>query len=177
MINHLTKRIREDEPRAKKAKEQNATLFRELEAQHAKAKKIESVLIKLGYEEGKEERIRNQQNELEDSIRQLTKQVDNFRQQVPQLSFDFSDPTPNFDRSKVKGLVAELFTLDDTNAFAGQALEVCAGGRLYHLVVDSNITGTQLLENGNLRKRITIIPLNKIQSSSASDHVSPSPLI
>jgi structural maintenance of chromosome 2 len=34
---------------------------------------------------------------------------------------------------------------------------------LYNVVVDTESTGKQLLQNGNLRRRVTIIPLNKIQ--------------
>ena len=39
-----------------------------------------------------------------------------------------------------------------------------AGGRLYNVVVDTETTGKQLLQNGDLRRRVTIIPLNKIQA-------------
>lgn len=35
---------------------------------------------------------------------------------------------------------------------------------MYNVVVDSEETGKQLLQNGALRRRVTIIPLNKIQS-------------
>lgn len=38
-----------------------------------------------------------------------------------------------------------------------------AGGRLFNVVVDTETTGKQLLQNGDLRRRVTIIPLNKIQ--------------
>jgi len=42
------------------------------------------------------------------------------------------------------------------------ALEVCAGGRLYNVVVDTQQTGKLLLQRGKLKRRVTIIPLNKI---------------
>ena len=42
--------------------------------------------------------------------------------------------------------------------------QVTAGGKLYNVVVDSEETGKQLLQKGALRRRVTIIPLNKIQS-------------
>jgi structural maintenance of chromosome 2 len=44
-------------------------------------------------------------------------------------------------------------------------LQVAAGGKLYNVVVDTEQTGKLLLEKGGLRRRITIIPLNKIESS------------
>lgn len=45
----------------------------------------------------------------------------------------------------------------------GQALEVTAGGRLYNVVVDTEAVAGDLLENGKLTKRVTIIPLDRIQ--------------
>ena len=80
------------------------------------------------------------------------------------LSFAYSDPTPNFDRKKVKGLVAELIDISESSRNAAVALEVCAGGRLFNVVVESEVVGTQLLQKGQLKKRVTIIPLNKISA-------------
>ena len=84
------------------------------------------------------------------------------------MDFSYSDPTPNFDRSKVKGLVAELINLEQKNYDASTALEICAGGRLYNVVVENEVVGAQLLDKGRLRRRITLIPLNKIQGFVAS---------
>ena len=39
---------------------------------------------------------------------------------------------------------------------------------MYNVVVDTAEIGTQLLQKGKLRKRVTIIPLNKISSFRAS---------
>ncbi len=44
------------------------------------------------------------------------------------------------------------------------ALEVVAGGKLYQIVVDEAITGKALLSRGKLQRRVTIIPLDKINS-------------
>lgn len=35
---------------------------------------------------------------------------------------------------------------------------------MFNIVVDDENTGKQLLQNGDLQRRVTIIPLNKIQS-------------
>lgn len=48
------------------------------------------------------------------------------------------------------------------------ALEVAAGGKLYQVVVEDEGTAKELLEKGKLSKRVTIIPLNKVQYSSLS---------
>ena len=165
---HLEKRIKEEEPRAKKAKEQNAGLLKDLEGLRSQAQKLEKELGKLGFEAGKEDEMYKQESSLKQGIRKLREQSDVMKRKVANIDFNYSDPTPNFDRSKVKGLVAQLFTLDKDHMDAGTALEICAGGRLYNVVVDTEVTGTQLLQNGKLRKRVTIIPLNKIAAFKAS---------
>lgn len=167
-ISHLEKRVKEDGPRAKKAMEQNSGLLKDLEVLRAQAKKLETELGKLGFEPGREENVIEQQGSLQKQIRNLREQSDSMKRKVANIDFSYSDPSPNFDRSKVKGLVAQLFTLDKQKTQAGTALEICAGGRLYNVVVDSAETGTQLLQNGKLRKRVTIIPLNKISAFRAS---------
>jgi structural maintenance of chromosome 2 len=167
-ISHFEKRIKEEEPRAKKAKEQNSGLLKDLEGLKSRAKKLEAEMAKQGFEPGKEEQMHQEQTNLQRDIRDLREKADSMNRRVANLDFSYSDPHPGFDRSKVKGLVAQLFTLDKSKTQAGTALEICAGGRLYNVVVDSAETGTQLLQNGKLRKRVTIIPLNKISAFKAS---------
>ncbi|KAI2782002.1 putative SMC2 protein, partial [Daldinia loculata] len=167
-IAHLEKRIKEEEPRAKKAKEQNAGLLKELDGLKTQSQKLQAQLAKLGFEPGQEEEMYKQESSLQQTIRGLRQEADVLKRKVANIDFNYADPTPNFDRSKVKGLVAQLFTLDKEHTRAGTALEICAGGRLYNVVVDSEVTGTQLLQGGKLRKRVTIIPLNKIQRFKAS---------
>lgn len=167
-ILHLEKQIKEDEPKAKKAKQQNSGLLQDLEALKSQATKLESELVKLGFDETKEAELYQQESHFQARIRELRQQADALRRQVANIDFSYNDPSPNFDRSRVKGLVASLFTLEKEHTRAGTALEICAGGRLYNVVVDSAATGKQLLENGRLKKRVTIIPLNKIAAFKAS---------
>lgn len=70
----------------------------------------------------------------------------------------------------MKGLVAELIQLDKENFDTSTALEICAGGKLFNVVVENEKIGGQLLDRGKLRKRWTLIPLNKIQGQKISDH-------
>lgn len=167
-VSHLEKRVKEDEPKAKKAKEQNSALLSDLEGLRTQAQRLEADLKKLGFDLGREEQMHQQELTLQRSTRTLQEQAEGLKRKVANVDFSFNDPTPNFDRSKVKGLIAQLFTLDQDKASAGTALEVCAGGRLYNVVVDTAETGTHLLQNGRLRKRVTIIPLNKISAFRAS---------
>ncbi|KAI9678354.1 MAG: Structural maintenance of chromosomes protein 2 [Caeruleum heppii] len=167
-ISHLEKRIKEEEPRAKKAKEQNSGLLKDLETLRSHTKRLETELARSGYQPEKEEAAYKQEGQHQQRIRALREEIDGLKRKASNIDFSYSDPAPDFDRSKVKGLVAQLFTLDQSKSRAGTALEICAGGRLYNVVVDSEVTGTQLLQNGKLRKRVTIIPLNKIAAFRAS---------
>ncbi|KAI0086823.1 condensin complex subunit SMC2 [Irpex rosettiformis] len=107
-----------------------------------------------------EESLREARN----GVRSASEQRDSLKQRLPVLDFNYSLPHPNFDRSKVKGLVASLITLDSENYDKSTALEITAGGRLYNVVVQDEKVGKDLLQNGQLRKRVTIIPLNKISA-------------
>ncbi len=61
------------------------------------------------------------------------KQLDAVSRDLAGVHFSYSDPAPNFDRSKVKGLVAELVDVDKNHLNSCTALEVCAGGKLYNV--------------------------------------------
>merc|ERR1719399_894321 len=60
--------------------------------------------------------------------------------------------------------IVHAMNVDDTGA-----LEVAAGSKLFNVVVDSDETGKALLTGGKLRKRVTLLPLNKIESSRISE--------
>ena len=77
------------------------------------------------------------------------------------LQFRYADPEPGFDRSRVKGVVAQLIEVREERY--SRAVEVAAGGKLYQVVVDSEKTGELLLKKGRLQRRVTIIPLNRIK--------------
>jgi structural maintenance of chromosome 2 len=87
-------------------------------------------------------------------------EADALAARLSRLQFQYADPEKGFDRSKVKGLVANLFQVEDGSTVT--ALEVTAGGKLWNVVVDSAETGNKLLKHGKLKNRVTLIPLNKI---------------
>ena len=64
------------------------------------------------------------------------------KRQNHQLDFQYTNPTPNFDRAKhVHGLVATLFNINDKKY--AQALELTAGGKLFNVVVDTDETSKE----------------------------------
>eukprot|EP00112_Aurelia_sp_Birch-Aquarium-sp1_P013858 Seg2963.2 transcript_id=Seg2963.2/GoldUCD/mRNA.D3Y31 product="Structural maintenance of chromosomes protein 2" protein_id=Seg2963.2/GoldUCD/D3Y31 len=131
--------------------------------------KIEADLKKLDFQEGKERDLISKVGSLEKEVQQLRGVIENLELKFPHLAFDFRSPNASFDRSKVKGLVCRLMKVKDMKT--ATSLEVTAGGKLYNVVVDSEQTGKQLLEKGELKRRVTIIPLNKIASKSLNDDV------
>lgn len=173
-IAHFTSRIKEDEPRARKAEKDNAALISELDSLKTQAEKLQTTLAQLGIDPGREEAMKQEQNRLQRGIAEINEKADVIRRSVRNLDFSYADPVPNFDRTKVKGLVAQLFTINEQHVEAGTALEICAGGRLYNVVVDHFETASQLLTT--VRRSYTFIPLNGIKGGKASAKVPlPSP--
>mmetsp|Transcript_26122 Transcript_26122/g.75411 ORF Transcript_26122/g.75411 Transcript_26122/m.75411 type:complete len:1203 (-) Transcript_26122:61-3669(-) len=101
-----------------------------------------------------------QQGEL--TLQQTQDRLAQLRGHLGGLDFQYQDPYKGFNRHAVKGVVSKLFTVSPDFSSYHRALEVCAGGRLFFVVVDNEDTGKALLERGQLRRRVTIIPLNKI---------------
>ncbi|KAH9618993.1 hypothetical protein KSS87_004857 [Heliosperma pusillum] len=148
-VKQLKTQIIHDE---KELKEKNAQFLSKRD--EATAVEKELTTRKREVEDEREAELKEVQR-LKDKIRGLNAQLAN-------IEFTYRDPSRNFDRSKVKGVIAKLIKIKDGSTMT--ALEVVAGGKLFNVVVDTETTGKQLLQNGDLRRRVTIIPLNKIQA-------------
>ena len=92
------------------------------------------------------------------------------RSRLSQLDFSYTPP-PGFDTRKVKGLVASLLALKPEDHGKSTALEIAAGGKLYNIIVEDERVGKDLLERGGIKKRVTLIPLNKIRAFKISAEV------
>ncbi|KAI6022038.1 hypothetical protein EDC04DRAFT_2607075 [Pisolithus marmoratus] len=87
-------------------------------------------------------------------------------QRLSSLFSDYIPPHPNFDRSKVKGLVATLTSISPQHWNKATALEVAAGRKLYNVVEDDHVS-KELLQHGKLKKkRVITIPLDQINAST-----------
>ncbi|CAM9426844.1 unnamed protein product, partial [Ectocarpus sp. 12 AP-2014] len=160
-IKHLKTTAKTTEKEMKAAEKQVSSLRKERDAAQSRVEKAEQGLEALGYDKGQEDGLDGEREKEEKAVDRLKEVVDRLSAQVAgRLSFEYRDPERNFDRSRVKGLVAKLVQVKDPAH--STALEVAAGGRLYQVVVDNQDTGKLLLEQGNLKRRVTIIPLNKI---------------
>ncbi|MED6273357.1 Structural maintenance of chromosomes protein 2 [Characodon lateralis] len=140
-----------------------------LQAVRSSREKLQAELAKLNYEDGKEESLLEERRQLSRQVSQFKETYERLMSRFPNLRFDYKDPERGWERSKVKGLLANLITVSDVTY--ATALEVVAGGRLYNIVVDTEVTGKKLLEKGELQRRYTIIPLNKISAKTLNDKV------
>uniref|UniRef100_A0A1J3JL63 Structural maintenance of chromosomes protein n=2 Tax=Noccaea caerulescens TaxID=107243 RepID=A0A1J3JL63_NOCCA len=166
-ISHCEKELKEKKTQLMSKQEEAVAVENELGARKNDVEIVKRALDSLPIKEGQMEALeKDQGSELEVGQR-LKDKVRDLSAQLANVQFTYRDPVKNFDRSKVKGVVAKLVKVNDRSSMT--ALEVTAGGKLFNVVVDTEDTGKQLLQKGDLRRRITIIPLNKIQS-----HVVPS---
>ena len=67
---------------------------------------------------------------------------------------------PNFDRRKIIGFAGKLVRVHKKEFLP--ALEKTAGGKLYNLVVDSSETAQYIFKNKLLKRRVTLLPLDKL---------------
>lgn len=131
-----------------------------LENLENEVKNLDKQISSLGYDAQATEGLQSEYHQLKHEVRGLRDKVDSVESRDARLSFRYHDPEPNFNRKSVHGLVCKLFGLCEPQ-FA-VAIEKTAGGRLFNVVVDTDITSKKLLDKGKLERRTTIIPLNKI---------------
>ncbi|KAI0739697.1 condensin complex subunit SMC2 [Daedaleopsis nitida] len=162
------KELVELEGRYKKVEREAKDSARNLDSMRATVESFKKKISETGWSDEQEQKHENDLREAKNQVRHFAEARDAVRSRVANLDFEYESPYPTFDRNKVKGLVASLVQLDQVNYNASTALEITAGGRLYNVVVESDEVGKQLLQNGRLRKRVTLIPLNRIESFRVS---------
>lgn len=128
---------------------------------------VESIKNQLrvnGFDQTEYEKLKQEEKTLIEQLNSKNRYLQEFTRRDSRFDFTYSDPVPNFNHSSVKGLCGELFDLPDKNKTSSTALEVCAGFKLFNVVVDTEKTGSLLLQRGRLSKRVTFVPLNRISS-------------
>ncbi|KAJ2912285.1 hypothetical protein MD484_g8133, partial [Candolleomyces efflorescens] len=154
-LKDLEKKMKDFEREAADSRKKLENMQRAVEQQ-------KQALNQLGWNKEREDEFVAKLNEARRIVRHLSDRRDRVKQSLGRLSFEYNDPTPGFDRRNVKGFAAQLITLPEENYNKATALEIVAGGRLFNVVVQNEKVGSDLLKKGGLRKRVTLIPLNKI---------------
>ncbi|XP_070501278.1 structural maintenance of chromosomes protein 2 [Chironomus tepperi] len=129
-------------------------------------KNLENQLKKITYQDGEIEALMEKKDELTRECRAMRQNID--RQNGSKFDFQYNDPIPNWDKRRVKGLVANCIRVKDQKY--SRALSSMIGGSWRNVITDNDETGKLLLERGNLVNRVTIIPLNKITARTIDNH-------
>ncbi|GKY98410.1 hypothetical protein MPSEU_000798500 [Mayamaea pseudoterrestris] len=166
-IKHLSKEMKSVASDLDKQKKSSTDLTSKKEKAAAKVAQLQEETAGLNFSFDEYNALDKEKSDLEGAAVEMIERIETLQALLgARLSFQYTDPVRGFDRSKVKGVVAKLVKMKDT-AHA-TALEVAAGGKLFQVVVDDHITSKALIERGQLRQRVTFIPLDKIQLSSVS---------
>ncbi|KAF5292378.1 hypothetical protein FQA39_LY03412 [Lamprigera yunnana] len=134
---------------------------KKLDVTRKEINRLEESLNKISYSEEKLAELQERQHILRSEIRSLQERVDRFYAHNQYSNFNYTDPENNFNRRSVHGVVCRLIQLKERETAI--ALETAAGGKLYNVVVDTDSTSKKLLQRGQLQRRTTFIPLNKIR--------------
>jgi structural maintenance of chromosome 2 len=94
------------------------------------------------------------------------------RSWVRQLDFNYT-PSRGFDTRKVEGFVVSHSALnpEDSDHRKSTVPEIAAGGRLYNPIVEDERVDKEHLERGGIKKRVTLVPFNKIRAFRVSTEV------
>lgn len=132
-IKHLETELVDTKKQAAVAQQHSHSLSAGIETAKRQVKQLEDSLKKQTFDPEKERSLLLEKASESEAIAKISEQIEFKSRKVSGLDFQYQNPTPNFDRSTVKGLVAELFTVPAENSNAATALEICAGGRLYNV--------------------------------------------
>ncbi|XP_045527619.1 structural maintenance of chromosomes protein 2 isoform X5 [Pieris brassicae] len=131
--------------------------------QQAVVDRLQSQLSEMSFNEAQCTETKERLRTLQRSTRGARDRADDLAARLQRCNFRYTPPQPNFDSNRVAGTVCRL--IDVVHDKYCTALETAAGGRLYNVVVDTEVTSKLLLQRGQLQTRTTIIPLNKISSA------------
>lgn len=163
---HLEKEVASKTKAIEKMNASADKASKEREAVDAAIEEAKAKLESIGYDAEAADKLAAETDANKAAVRELSMRCSKLKAETSRLDFKFSAPEKNFDMDRVKGMVGKLLTVKD--AANATALEVIAGGKLFNVVVDTDATGKALLNKGQLKHRVTLIPLNKIDGRTAT---------
>ncbi|KZO91923.1 condensin complex subunit SMC2 [Calocera viscosa TUFC12733] len=158
----LQAELKTKEGKMKEGEKEGAEGRKALEKMTKEVERLSNEVEKEIWGEQREKELDERRRACRARVAELAEQRDALRSKLSALEFNYTPPSANFDTRKVHGLVAKLVNLPASSHASSTALEIAAGGRLYNVVVEDEKVGSDLLQKGQLKKRVTIIPLNKI---------------
>ncbi|KAJ8724192.1 hypothetical protein PYW07_008172 [Mythimna separata] len=121
---------------------------------------LQAELSSMSFSTERQTELKEGVRALHASLRDKRDRCDALAARLQRCNFRYQPPEPGFDANRVAGTICRLFDVPDPVYCT--ALETAAGGRLYNVVVDNEVTSKLLLQRGQLQTRTTIVPLNKI---------------
>ena len=118
----------------------------------------QTALIQVQQKFDQYQQYSERRNQLQNEHQTLNSRIGQIQSQHPGLAF------PKFDG--VIGPVATCFTVPQEHGNKLQALEVCAGGAMWSLVVENEKVGSTVIKSA--RKRVNVLPLNRMHSNIVS---------
>ncbi|KAF9005165.1 condensin complex subunit SMC2 [Cyathus striatus] len=158
------KELKTLEARAKNLQREADESNKKVESMKNAVESLQSKVTACGWNAEKEKTHEEKLKEAKTTVRSMSEQRDRVNHGLGRLNFDYATPSRDFDRAKVHGVAATLIHLKEENYDKATALEIAAGGKLYNVVVENERVSSEILKNGQLRKRVTFIPLNKINA-------------
>ena len=132
-------------------------------------KKIKAKMAKLGFDEDAFASLNTEARNLQIESNKLRSKIESWKAKDWRLQFSYRHPGGNFKDESVKGVLATLFNVKDKENQL--AVEVAAGGKLFNVVVDNDRIAEMLLKIGQLKSRVTFIPLNKISGRVCNGNI------
>lgn len=171
-IESLRRQIAQNLAQIDQARNEHAELVAQQTKYESAIGNLESQLHQqLGFNPDDFFALKQKHQELTKNQGRLEAQMNQMRPEVGNIDFQYSRPHENFKDHQVRGIVAQLFDLPETHFDKALALQVCAGARLYNVVVDTANVASDLLNRGKLRRRVTMLPLDKITSRTINPSV------
>mmetsp|Transcript_15898 Transcript_15898/g.31167 ORF Transcript_15898/g.31167 Transcript_15898/m.31167 type:complete len:1174 (+) Transcript_15898:40-3561(+) len=160
---HMKKAVAEKKTASKSAEKAYNTMAKSLDEKVRSLAKVEAKLETINFDPKARVQVEEEISEISNEVSEMSEKVEQLRARLShQVNLDFR--AKGFNKESVKGKVIKLIKVKDSQN--AMALEVTAGSKLFNVVVDNEQTGKALLQNGQLKKRVTIIPLNKIARRS-----------
>jgi len=172
-LKHLVNEVKDAEKKFKDASKSGKSEQTDGAALQKDVASLRTKMGRLDYDETQEVALGTDQHKQQSEHARLCKEAEAVSASVGGLEFRYNPPSRDFDRRRVKGTIASNLRVKDP-AHA-TALEALAGGRLHHVVVDDEQTGMLLLTEGGLQRRVTLIPLSKIQCDPPNPPTPPQP--
>ena len=147
------------------------SLVRERNAIAQKKIDLETKLVSLAYNPRRLAEINDIIRSNERRIEQLIENKNSINSTISQrLDFQADLKAAGIDDpKKIKGMVAKLLSIrPEFGEKYLLALEILGGAKLFNVIVDSETTCRQLLKSGKLKKRTTILPLDKVQGKKVT---------